>query len=54
MKLLFFDCFILHHDPVLIREIEEIFSYDTIHHTVVDATLGLGGHASMFVSHMLV
>ncbi len=25
-----------------------------MYHTVVDATLGLGGHASMFVSHMYV
>ncbi len=52
LKLLFFDYFLLHHDPVLIREIEEIFSLRSTHHTVVDATLGLGWHASMFISHM--
>ncbi|MBC7503898.1 16S rRNA (cytosine(1402)-N(4))-methyltransferase RsmH [Candidatus Gracilibacteria bacterium] len=42
----------MHHDPVLISEIETIFLARSLHHVVVDATLGLGGHASMFASHM--
>ncbi len=48
----YFYCFILHHDPVLISEIETLFVSHGRHELVVDATLGLGGHAKMFVSHM--
>jgi 16S rRNA (cytosine1402-N4)-methyltransferase len=49
---LYFHCIILHHDPVLISEIETLFLAHSDHRVVVDATLGLGGHAQMFVSHM--
>ncbi len=42
----------LRHDPVLISEIETIFMAHTPHMVVVDATLGLGGHASMFALYM--
>ncbi len=43
---------ILEHEPVLIREIEDIFVNQTEKNVVVDATLGLGGHSKMFISHM--
>jgi 16S rRNA (cytosine1402-N4)-methyltransferase len=42
----------LHHDPVLISEIESLFIAHPGPRVVVDATLGLSGHANMFVSHM--
>lgn len=52
VELLFFDCFLLHHDPVLISEIETIFLDKSPHSCVIDATLGLWWHAKMFCSHM--
>ncbi len=40
------------HTSVLFREVESVFL--TIDHPklVIDATLGLGGHAMMMLSHM--
>lgn len=49
---IFLSDFLLHHDPVLISEIEAIFLDNSLHSCVVDATLGLGGHSKMFCSHM--
>ena len=41
------------HTPVLFREVIDIFSpLASRASVVVDATLGLGGHASLFVEHM--
>jgi 16S rRNA (cytosine1402-N4)-methyltransferase len=42
----------VHHDPVLINEIESIFAQRKQNLCVVDATLGLGWHSRMFISHM--
>jgi 16S rRNA (cytosine1402-N4)-methyltransferase len=42
----------VHHDPVFISEIEDICIARASRGVIVDATLGLGGHAQMFVSHM--
>ncbi len=44
--------FLVHHDPVLIREVEEIFVTQISHKVVLDATLWLGWHTSMLASHM--
>ncbi len=42
----------LQHDPVLINEVEEVFVSQKHKRYVVDATLGLGWHAQMLISHM--
>ncbi|MBP9779732.1 16S rRNA (cytosine(1402)-N(4))-methyltransferase RsmH [Candidatus Gracilibacteria bacterium] len=40
------------HDPVLLEEIESYFVSQKPKKYVIDATLGLGGHARMMLSHM--
>ena len=42
----------LHHDPVLFSEVESLFQSQKCKKLVIDATLGLGGHAGMLLSHM--
>jgi 16S rRNA (cytosine1402-N4)-methyltransferase len=42
----------VHHDPVFISEIEDICIARAGRGVIVDATLGLGGHAQMLISHM--
>ncbi len=40
------------HDPVLIHEVESYFTAQNPRKYVFDATLGLGWHAGMMISHM--
>lgn len=42
----------LQHEPVLIQEVEKLFIEQKNKNCVIDATLGLGGHAKMLISHM--
>ena len=39
------------HEPVLFSEVQSLF-LESQRNVVIDATLGLGGHASMLVSLM--
>jgi 16S rRNA (cytosine1402-N4)-methyltransferase len=43
---------LLSHTPVLFEEIRSVFSLHPSKKTVIDATLGLGGHASMLISFL--
>lgn len=42
----------LHHDPVLLSEVELVLQSQNCKKLIIDATLGLGGHASMMLSHL--
>jgi 16S rRNA (cytosine1402-N4)-methyltransferase len=42
----------LHHDPVLLSEVELVLQSQNSKKLIIDATLGLGGHAGMMLSHM--
>jgi 16S rRNA (cytosine1402-N4)-methyltransferase len=39
----------LHHDPVLFNEVQEYYRESQKKNLVIDATLGLGGHAQMLI-----
>lgn len=40
------------HDPVLYEEVREVYLSQKQKHIVVDATLGLGGHAFMLADEL--